>query len=99
MVRDATEAMPDRNLKDQMRRAAASVMANIAEGSERGTNADFRRFLAMAHGSVGELRNHLVVASDDRLVDEAPYLTMHDCAVQLSKMIAGFMKSLARGGG
>ena len=99
MIRDATETMPDRNLKDQMRRAAQSVMSNIAEGSERSTKADFRRFLAMAHGSIGEIRNHLVIANDDRYIDQASYDTMHPLAIELSKMIAGFMKALSRGGG
>ena len=60
--------MRDRELKDQMRRAALSVMANIAEGSERATAADFRRILGIAHGSCGELRSHLVAAMDDRLM-------------------------------
>ncbi len=72
-------------------------MANIAEGSERGTNADFRRFLAMAHGSCGELRSHLVIALDDRMVATAAYERLHSNLVELGKMIAGFMKALARG--
>ncbi len=99
LFRDCTATMRDAVLKDQIRRAALSVMANIAEGSERATNADFRRFLAMAHGSCGELRSHLVVALDDHLVDDAFYLHLNTKLIELGKMIAGFMKALARGGG
>lgn len=54
----------DYGLKDQIRRAAVSVISNIAEGFERDTNPDFRRFLAIAKGSVGEVEAQLYVALD-----------------------------------
>ena len=99
MIRDATQAMSDWELKDQMRSAALSVMSNIAEGSERSTDADFRRFLAMAHGSCGELRSQLIVALEDRWVDQPSYDRLNGQIIEVGKMIAGFMKALARGGG
>jgi len=43
-------------LRDQIRRSAVSIMANIAEGFERGGDKEFRQFLAMAKGSIGELK-------------------------------------------
>ncbi|MGQ0635919.1 MAG: four helix bundle protein [Planctomycetaceae bacterium] len=54
--------------RDQIERAAISVMNNIAEGFERGTDADFARFLDIARGSVGEVRSMLYVAEDRRYV-------------------------------
>ena len=54
----------DAALRDQLRRAAVSSMANIAEGFERGSKREFGRFLYMARGSAGEVRSHLYVAKD-----------------------------------
>ena len=44
----------DFGLRDQIQRAAVSVMSNIAEGFERGVDVEFRRFLAIAKGSAGK---------------------------------------------
>jgi len=55
-------------LKDQMRRAAISVMANIADGFERGGNAEFIQFLSVAKGSAGEVEAQLYVALDQKYI-------------------------------
>ena len=54
----------DFGLEDQIRRAAVSVLSNIAEGFERGGDQEFLQFLAVAKGSCGELRAQLYVALD-----------------------------------
>jgi len=51
----------DWGLRDQLRRSAVSVPSNIAEGYERNSNREFRRFLFIAKGSCGELRTQLYI--------------------------------------
>ncbi len=54
-------------LRDQLRRAAVSVAANVAEGFGRGGSQEFLQFLAVANGSVNEVRSHLYLALDQGL--------------------------------
>lgn len=54
----------DFGLRDQIRRACVSIMANIAEGYERSGTGEFVQFLSMAKGSAGEVESHLCVAFD-----------------------------------
>ena len=64
-------AISDANLRDQLRRAAASVTANIAEGAGSGSDAEFRRFLKYARRSCDEIRAHLALAVAVGVVSDA----------------------------
>jgi four helix bundle protein len=81
-------------LKDQLRRAAISIMANIAEGFEREGNKEFRQFLAMAKGSVGEVKAQLYVALDANLINPACFERIMALADETARLIAGFLRYL-----
>ena len=84
----------DFGLKDQVRRAAVSILSNIAEGFERGGDKEFVQFLAMAKGSCGEVRAQLYVALDQACITHEQWTTITSKAIEVSRMIAGLMKYL-----
>jgi four helix bundle protein len=85
-------------LADQMRRAALSIVSNIAEGYERGSDADFARFLFIAKGSCGELRAQTLVALDQKNLSKEQYdevtARCRRLSVSLYKLIAYLRKSV-----
>ena len=84
----------DWSLRDQIRRAAVSVMSNIAEGFERGGDREFIQFLSIANGSAGEIRAQLYVALDAGLLTQQDFQELQDEATSIGSLIGGFMKYL-----
>ena len=88
----------DFGLRDQTRRAAVSVMSNIAEGFERGGNQEFAQFLYVAKGSCGELRSQLYVAVDQAYVPANESEELLISLKRLSSMIGSLINHLKRSG-
>jgi four helix bundle protein len=84
----------DFSLRDQLRRASVSIMANIAEGFERGGNKEFRQFLATAKGSAGEVKTLLYVALDAGLTSTEQFQRISALADEASRLLAGFQRYL-----
>ena len=84
-------------LVQQMRRAAASVPTNIAEGTGRGSDADFVRFIWMANGSVKELDYQLLLSFDLRYVPDAEYQSLRTQVDEVKRMLAGLIGSIKGG--
>ncbi len=84
----------DYSLKNQMERAAVSVPSNIAEGQERDTVPEFRRFLRIAKGSNAELRTQLYLATKLELITTEQSNKLINESKQISKMLQGLIKSL-----
>lgn len=81
-------------LTSQIRRAAVSVAANIAEGCGRGSDAEFARFLQMAMGSACELEYHLLLAKDLELLAAEIYAGLNVDLVATKRMLTALMKRL-----
>ena len=84
----------DFSLRDQIRRASVSIMANIAEGFGRKSKKEFANFLNMAHGSAAEIQCHLYVALDQRYITQEDFNLIYSKVEEVSRMIQGFMNYL-----
>lgn len=84
----------DFGLVDQIRRASVSIMSNIAEGFERGTNAEFVQFLYIAKGSSGEIRAQISVAFDQKYISKDVYDDLTDRCRRISGMLSNLINYL-----
>jgi len=82
-------------LRDQIRRAAISTMANIAEGFGRGGNREFIQFLAHAKASAVEVQSHLYVALDAGYIDEDSFKQLYEHVEKTASLIAGLARYLS----
>jgi four helix bundle protein len=84
----------DYSFRDQMQRAALSVMNNIAEGFERKTKKDFAHFLDLAKGSAGEVRSMTFAAEDIAIIQKGEAEQLRADYETLARRIASFQKHL-----
>lgn len=84
----------DFGLKDQLRRAAVSVMSNIAEGFESKTQSLFIRYLGIAKSSAGEVRSQLYVSRDVNYLTEEQFSSLFQIAEKASRQISRFISYL-----
>ncbi len=82
------------NLASQMQSAAVSVISNIAEGSGRGSDVDFARFLDMSLGSSHELESQILVASDLSFINLDNHQPLMDVLSEIQRMLIGLMNKL-----
>lgn len=84
----------DFGLRDQIRRAAVSIMANIAEGHGRRSDKEFANFLNMAHGSASEVQSHLYIAFDLGYLPQDTFTKLYDLLEEISRMTMALSKHL-----
>lgn len=84
-------------LTTQMRKAAYSIPANIAEGCCRGySNTETARFVAMAKGSLGEIEYFLLLSKDLGYLAEEDYVQLEAECMEIARMLNGLIKSLSK---
>jgi four helix bundle protein len=84
----------DYAFRDQINRAAISIMNNIAEGFERFSKPDFKRFLQFAKASCSEVRSMLYLAIDFNYIDETKASEMMQLGIKIKAEIINLMKKL-----
>jgi four helix bundle protein len=88
-------AKVSKNKKDQLERAAFSIMLNIAEGSGRFTKPDKRNFYIIARGSAFECVAIFDYLSDQKIVDKVTFKEFYSTLEEISKMLYALIKTLS----
>lgn len=86
----------DFKLRDQIRDAAGSVMHNIAEGFDSGTDPEFIRFLKIARRSASEVQSELYLALDRKYINPNGLKTAYDLATEAKRLINGMIAYLRK---
>lgn len=81
-------------ITSQLRRSAASIAANVAEGCGRGSDPDLARFLQMAMGSASETEYHLLLAKDLGFLDDETADQLINNTQEAKRMLASFLQKL-----
>lgn len=82
------------SLTNQLRRAALSIPTNIAEGSGRGSHADFARFMQMAIGSASEVEYLFLLARDLQYIDGPTFQRLEADVIEVRRMLIAFQRKL-----
>jgi four helix bundle protein len=88
----------DYGFKNQIQRASVSISNNIAEGFERGSDADFRRFLFISLGSCSEVKSMMYMALQLNYVSQKDANQLQKDLVEISIMLKSFIRVLDKNG-
>jgi len=84
----------DFGFRDQIQRAAVSIMANVAEGFERQTTKEFIQFLIIARGSTAEVQSFLYIALDVEYITKSDFDRLYNQSQKIQNLINGFIRYL-----
>lgn len=86
----------DYGLRDQIQRAVGSIMHNIAEGFDGGSNAEFIKFLRYAQRSASEVQSQLYIALDQQYISEEKFRELYVLANHTRAKVGGFIAYLLK---
>lgn len=98
MIYEVTEKFPQSEifgLTSQMRRAAVSIVSNIAEGTRRSTKKDFRQFLFIAFGSAAELEAQIEIAKQLKFAEKIDFSEIEGLLTEVLKMLNKTISTLS----
>lgn len=95
-IYDIMESVRDYGFRDQMQRAAVSIMNNIAEGSESGSDGKYVYFLQISRGSCSEVRSMLYLCLDRKIIDQSTFDHLKTEAVSISNQIYRLIESITK---
>ena len=93
---EQTKFSKDYRLRDQVQGAAGSIMHNIAEGFDDGSDIEFIRFLKYARRSASEVQSEIYLALDRKYVTSDDFQRVHDMATTTKKSINAFVAYLRK---
>jgi four helix bundle protein len=96
LIESSQKLQKDYSLVDQLKRAIFSILLNIAEGFERGSNKEFANFLNIAKGSAGEVRAILYILLDNHYVTQNQFDEIKKSVLEISSHLANFRKFLLK---
>ena len=88
------QLVSDFGFKNQIQRASISISNNIAEGFERGSDRDFRRFLFISQGSCSEVKSMIFIALKLNYISQGEFAIIYGQLNEIGKMLFGLIKTL-----
>lgn len=96
VIENSEKLKRDFSLLDQLKRASYSILLNISEGFERGSNKEFANFLNIANGSAGEVRSILYILLDNHYITQETFEKLKKTIMEISSHLANFRKFLLK---
>ena len=94
IIYDIMDEVRDYGFRDQIQRAAVSIMNNIAEGAESGSDAKYVNFLQISRGSCSEVRSMLYLCYDRKIIDKDKFDNLKTEAISISNQIFRLIEAI-----
>lgn len=94
-IYDIMDQVKDYGFREQIQRAAVSIMNNIAEGAESGSDAKFKNFLQISRGSCSEVRSMLYLCLDRKMINQETFDNLKLEAISISSQLFRLIESIS----